>query len=647
MITFFRRIFTSRVGAAIALAFLVMLGFAFTLSDVTGSIGSSSVSGGNVARVGDRQISSVELRQRIQRAFQAAAQQRPGLTMAQFLEGDAVDRMLREMAEVYALDQYARAHGVGIDRATIDAQIARNPAFAGVDGSFSEEVLRQRLSSEGVSSTRFRSDLESESIVRQLVAPFGQVGIVARGVALPYASLLLEERRGQAVFVPASRYVPTAPPTDQQLAAYYGSQRVRYTVPERRVIRYAILDSSAVGAVAAVTPAEIQAEFTANAAQYAARESRRINQVIAGTQAIANRIATSVRGGSSLSAAAQAAGLSASPVTATSREQFAGGTSAPVAAAAFTAQRGAVIGPLQVPLGWIVLQVDGIDSTPARNLTQVTPELTTRLTDRRRQEAMVDLYNSVQDALNGGATVTEVATDKSLRIMTTPAIFANGTSPDQPAFRPELLLQPIIAAGFQAHQGDPGQVLTLQENQVFALVEVADTTEAAPPPIAQIRDRVVADWRVAQGARVARDRARTILASVERGQSLSAAAVAAGAPASVQPIGGRRINITNAQGGVPPEIALLFTMPQGSAKTLELPGNAGWMVIHLGQVVRGDASGNQQLLEAVQGQFVNALGSEYVGILVAAARAEFPIEIDAAAVAVLRDQLLGRGQTDN
>ena len=78
MITFFRRIFTSPIGAAVALVFLVMLGFAFTLSDVTGSIGSGAVTGGNLARVGDRQISAVELRQRIQRTYQAAAQQSPG-----------------------------------------------------------------------------------------------------------------------------------------------------------------------------------------------------------------------------------------------------------------------------------------------------------------------------------------------------------------------------------------------------------------------------------------------------------------------------------------------------------------------------------------------------------------------------------------
>ncbi len=643
MITFFRRMFSSRIGTFLALAFLVMIGFAFALSDVTGSIGNSVVSGGNVARAGSQQISSLEMRQRVQRSYEAAAQQQPGLTMQQFLAGDTLDRLLRETAEIYAVEQFARAHGIAIDKASIDALISRNPAFAGVDGAFSEEAFKQQLSNQGLTPARLRSEMENQFIVRQLVAPFGQIGTIPRGVALPYASLLLEERRGQAVFVPASRFAPAAAPTDQQLAGYYRSQRIRYTVPERRTIRYAILDEGAVATLAPLTAAELQAEYTANAGQYAASETRRFNQVIAGTKAIADRIQAAVRSGQSLSAAASAAGLSASIVTATSREQFAASSNAQVAAAAFAGQRGGAIGPLQVPLGWIVLQIDSVDNRAARTLAQVTPELTQRLNQRRSQEAMVDLYNGVQDALNGGASVTEVATDKRLRILTTPALQANGTAPGQPAFRPEILLQPIIAAAFLAHQGDAGQVITLQENRVFALVEVASIAPAAPPPLTSVRDSVVADWRQAQGALAARERARAILAAVERGQSLSAAASAVGTPASVQPIGGVRINLTNSERGVPPEIALLFSMPLGSAKTLELPGSAGWMVIHLNQVIRGNASANQQLLQAVQSQFATALGSEYVGILVAAAKAEFPIEIDAEAVRTLRNQLLGIG----
>src|SRR3546814_11765339 len=77
------------------------------------------------------------------------------------------------------------------------------------------------------------------------------------------------------------------------------------------VIQYALFDSAAVP-VPAVTDAEIAKVYKDNAAQYAASETRRFAQVILPDQAAANALAAKVRGGTSLAAAAQAAGLSAS-----------------------------------------------------------------------------------------------------------------------------------------------------------------------------------------------------------------------------------------------------------------------------------------------------------------------------------------------
>src|SRR3546814_6479434 len=70
------------------------------------------------------------------------------------------------------------------------------------------------------------------------------------------------------------------------------------------VIQYALFDSAAVP-VPAVTDAEIAKVYKDNAAQYAASETRRFAQVILPDQAAANALAAKIRGGTSLTAAAQ------------------------------------------------------------------------------------------------------------------------------------------------------------------------------------------------------------------------------------------------------------------------------------------------------------------------------------------------------
>ena len=72
-----------------------------------------------------------------------------------------------------------------------------------------------------------------------------------------------------------------------------------------------------------------------------------------------------------------------------------------------------------------------------------------------------------------------------------------------------------------------------------------------------------------------------------------------------------------------------------------MPGNPGGMVLRLNRIVRGDATGNRELLAAVEQQFGQAIGGEYLEVVLGAARREFEIQIDEEAVQRLRDELSG------
>jgi peptidyl-prolyl cis-trans isomerase D len=643
MITAIRRIFSSKLGAAIALAFVLLMGLAFAVTDVNGFMGggTSGVSGGNVARVGDRQISMNELRQRIDRAYDRQRAENPGLSREQFIASGAIDSILGELIDVYAVEQYARENGFGIDKAVIDRAIASNPQFAGITGNFDQTVFDGVLRQMNTNERDVRRDLENAGIARQLLGPFATVRNVPENIALPYTALLLESREGQATFIPAARFRPTGNPTDAQLQTYYRSQQARYMMPERRAIRYALLDESAVRTPPTVTDAEIATEYRANPAVFAARETRNLSQVITSDRAVADRIAAAARGGQSLSAAATAAGLAAASLSEQTRERYTAATNAEAARAVFAASDGALIGPIAVPLGFAIIRVEDVDSRAAVTLAEATPPIRTRLLERKRQEALVDVYNGIQDALSNGSTVAEVAEERGLTIRTTPPLISSGTAPGDASFRPDPLLPALVSPAFAAGEGDPAQIITLQENRIFALVEVARIIPAAPPALATIRERVSNDWRLAEGARQARTRARAIVTAIERGTGFAAAAQAQGASDGVQRLGGRRLQLVQGQGRVPPEISLLFSMAPGTARTLELPNNAGWMVINLNRIIRGNPAENAELVAQVRQQFGPSLGREYVQSLVNAARRSVGVTISDETVAELRRQLTG------
>lgn len=642
MITAIRALFSSTIGKFIALAFVVLVGVAFALSDVTGNSTFGGIGGANVAKVGSEEIGVGELRDRVRQAYDQARRDQPGLTMAAFVEGGGLDQVLGQLIDGLAFDQYATELGFGVSKRLIDGRIADLPAFAGVSGRFDQTVFENFLRQNGISEAQLRRDLRQQLLLEQLAAPIAQMPQIATAMAEPYAALLLEQRRGQATFIPSSPFAPKADPGDAALRQFLTQNAAKFTVPERRVIQYATFDRASVP-VPAVTDAEIAEVYKKNAAQYAASETRRFAQVILPDQAAANALAAKVRGGTSIAAAAAAAGLSASTTGDLTETAYAATASAAAAKAAFAAKRGDVVGPVQTGLGWAVARVEDVTARPARSLAQASDEIRAELAKNKANEAIVDYYNAIQDAVNGGASVEEVAADRKLTLVETPAILPSGRAPGQPAFAPAPELAPIVAQAFQVGGEGEGQIATIAENEKFAVFAVKSIVAAAPPPFAQIRGDLLNEWRFAEGQKVARDKARAIVKAVEGGKSLSEAIAAAGPNiGSVQAIGGRRAELGANGERVPPELALLFSMAEGSVKTLEIPGNRGWMVIALSEVQRPDPKAIEpERVAAIARPLAPAFGNELVEQLAAEAKRRVGVTVNRDLVDQLRRELTG------
>lgn len=642
MITAIRSLFSSTLGKVLALAFIGLIGVLFALSDVGNTgFGGGALGDTTIADVGDEQIGLAELRQSIQQAYDRARQQQPGLTREAFIEEGGLDLVLDDVIQGAAFRQFARDLGFGASKRLVDGQIA--DAFAGVSGSFDQARYNAYLRESGLSEMQLRRQIETLLMMQQLALPAGTTPRTGDGMAFPYAALLVEERRGQATFIPASSFAPAADPGDAVLQQYLKDNRSRFSIPERRILQYAVFDRN-VAPVPAVTDKEIADLYKANAARFAASETRRFMQVIAPDRAAANAIATKVRGGTSLAAAAQAAGLTAAPSGDVTQTAYSGLTNTAAAKAAFAAKRGDVLGPTQTDLGWSVAQVDAITTTAAKTLAEATPEIRAQLEKNKAEEALITYYNAVQDAANGGVSIEEIAGDRKLKLEETPAILPSGRAPSQPAYALPADLAPMMAQAFQGASEGETHLAQLVENEKFAVYAVKSIVAAAPPPFAQIRGELLADWKLAQGQKVARDKARGIVKAVEGKASLADAVRAAGPQVgSIQTIGGRRGELGRDGQRVPPELALLFSMAPNTVKTLEIPGNRGWMVLQLGEVKRPDAKEvDPRLVTGLSQSLAKQFGPELAEQLIAEAKRRVGVKINQKLVKQLRDELTGK-----
>lgn len=647
MITFFRRLFNSRWGAIFAIIFVGMIAVAFALGDVTGSNSFGGLSQGHVAKVGSQKIGVGELRDSVDNRLRAERRQNPTLDMGRFVESGGLDDTLEQLVNRYALALFGEKYGAAVSNSSVNKEILNIPGAAGADGKFNRQAFEAFLQNLDLTDKMVRDDFRQNFYARQLLAAAGPGGPAPAGMALPYASLDLEKRSGEVAIISANAYMPSAPPSEAILNQYYRANSVRYTVPEKRAVAYALFDTSIVDAKATPSDTEIAAYYKDNATKYAATQTRDFAQLVFPTQPAAKAAADKIAGGKSIDAVAQELGLSTTRSTDLTKDALTRSASKAVADAVFATAQGGVSAPARGSLGYYVVSVSAVKSVAARTLAAVSTEIAAELKEQKKAELLSDLTAEIENEFDGGATIADIAKSQGLKVETSPKMLANGQNPANPQYRPIPEMQRILPAAFQMDTDGNAQLIEIEEGKRFAMVAVADFDEAAPPPLAEVRQIVTQQWALSEGNKKAKTVAEAVRKAIASGQTLSAALAAANAQgAKIEQLSSTRgdLNKASQQGQVPPPLALMFAMKQGTAKSIQASGDRGWFVVRLNEIIRGDASGDTERLEANRKELQGLLSQEYAAQLIAAAKQELGVERNDGALKTLRDSLTGKNQ---
>ncbi|MEG3175728.1 SurA N-terminal domain-containing protein [Sphingomonas sp. RB3P16] len=649
MLSFFRRMIAHRFGGAIALGFVALLGLAFVLGDRSSLSGgeSTAAKGDTVATVGKKTISVEDLQAAVQRDMDGYRQQQPTLTMAEFVAGGGFDATLERLIDSTALRQFAQAQGMVVGKPAVDAVIASQPGLSGLDGKFSQEKYETALRQIGMTDAQVRLQTSDQILVKQLWQSPLKANQVPLQLALPYSSLLLEKRAGTIGFVPSQALATGPAPTDAELNAYYARNVSRYRVPERRVIRYAIVNAASIAAEATPTDAEIAAAYKAQASKYAAADLRTIVQIVVADQTAANALAAKVRAGTPIDQAARAAGLEPATLTDTQKATYAAQSSPAIADAAFAGKVGDVVGPLRAPLGFVVLKVQTQRTRPATTLAAATPELKTSLATQKSAALLADRRNAFEDQLSK-VSFDGIVAQQKLTAVRTPALLASGQDIENPTAKPDPAIAPIVTAAFAAHAGDTPQTVPLGPDGSFALSMLEKIVPSAPRPLAQIRDAVVRDFTIDRAQKAARKVAGTIVAVANAGTPLGQAFAATKLTLPpLRPIAGPRAELMANPRGVPAPLQMLFAMAEKTTKLLEAPNGAGYFIIHLDKITPGDASGNARVIAGTQADIASVIGREYVAQFGKAVQVAVGTKRNAAAIAKLKAQMVGGVSADD
>ena len=643
MISLFRNFFQSKIGLPIFIGFLVIVALAFAASDISGSSTFGGLTGDDkVVVIGNESVSANELSAAANNGLDRARQNNPTLTMPQFVAEGGLDSEIDLLVDRYAASLFAQKYGLRAGDNLVNSEILQISAFRNLTGDFDQEAFQAALRRQGITESILRRDIADGLLNQQILRPAFAAPSLPRAAARHYAALVLERRQGEIALISSRTYAPEGDPTEEQLSTFYRTNREDFIVPERRTLRFARFGADSVSVDLTPTAAQIAARYEENADQYAAQERRAITSFVVPTEAAARSLVARVRGGVSLEAAAQEAGFNVSSGELRDREELANATSYALAEAAFAAEEGAIIEPARSQLGFYVARLDDVERIPARSLAQVRGEISEQLVSEARQAALIDLSEQIEAKVDGGASLTDVATEFGLEVTSVPDITADGQVFGLPGQGVGPVVQPLIGTAFQMEESQP-QLAELVPGAQFLIFDVEEIVKSAAPPIGEVREEVVAAWRRSEGAKVAKEAADRIIAAVRGGKSLREA-LREENPAlnQLETIDlERRQLLANAERGVPSALVLMFSMAQGSTKLLEDQNDLGWFIVDLDKIIADPVPDDNEVAVQTRQQIAGALAMEYNAQLMQAIREEMGVERNEEAIEALRKTLSG------
>ena len=294
----------------LAFAFLYVPSFGQSTPQLTGAL--TDV----VATVGQREITVGEFRTVYLRQLQSYQAQSGGEISAEILRLMGLDRqILQQMIDEHAALQEAERLGVTVTGAEIRERIVSFPAFQ-QNGQFVGEqayVQRLRRQSPPMTPAQFEEDVRRSLLLERLQAAVTDWITVTEEDLRREHVRRSETIRVSAISFRADDFREGIEVTDEDVAALFAQNAPDYTVPEKRRLRFVLIDVAALKASFTPSDADVQAYYGYNTDRYTEPVTLRASHILLRTegkdpaevQTRAEEIVAEARGGGDFAALAR------------------------------------------------------------------------------------------------------------------------------------------------------------------------------------------------------------------------------------------------------------------------------------------------------------------------------------------------------
>jgi len=562
---------------------LVCLAFViFYIPDFLRGTGADAASSDTIARVDGRDITAGEFRRTYQAQLQAYRSAYGGQMSDQLLKQLGIEQqILQQMVDERAALAEADRLGIKVSDEEIRRRIFAMPAFQ-ENGAFIGEVRYNqllRMQRPPMTAQEFEDNVRRSLTVEKLRAALTDWLSVADNELEREYRRRNDKVKLAVVGFTADSFRPQVSATDAEIATYFDGHKNDFKIPEKRKIRYILVDVDSIRAKVVVPPADVERTYNNSIEQYTTPEQVRASHILlktegkddAAVKAKAEEILKHAKAGADFAELAKKNSEDEqSAKNGGDLDYFGRGRMVPeFDQAVFAMQKGQISDLVKTQYGYHIIKLEDKKAATTKSLADVRQQITDQLAYERAQAQAADLAQKLEGQIRRPGDLDSVGKANGLPVQES-GFFAR----DEPI----LGLGPAPEATNKAFDMKPGEVSgTLRASRGFVFETLVTKQDPYVPKLEEVKERV-RDEVIKQKARDAsKQKAAEIAAKLKAAPDFEKAAKAAGLEAKTTELITRDSPIPDLGVASAVEDAA-FKLPQGSVSDA-IPTDNGTAVI--------------------------------------------------------------------
>ena len=590
-----------------------------------------------VASVDGQTITVAQFRRIYQQQMQAYRRSYGGQIDERLLKQMGIDRrILQQLIEEEAALSEARRLGITASDEEVRARILALPAFQENGQFIGDDRYRQLLQM----SDPPRRPGEFEEEVRRSLTLSKLQGALTDWMTVSDADVAAEYKRRNekvklaVVSFPADKFLSETTATDAEIGKHFEDHKNDYRVPEKRKVKYAVLDLQAIRNRTQVSAQDVQRYYEDNEAQFSTPEQVRASHILLKTEGKddaavkkqAEDLLAKVKGGADFAKlAAQYSEDDASKVKGGDLDFFPKGQMVPeFDTAAFTLQPGQVSDLVKSQFGYHIIKVTDKKPASKKTLDEVKQQIEDQLKSQRAQDEAQRTVNDISASIKTPADIDSVAKARGFTVGET-AFFARNEPVAGLGMAPA-----VTSRAFELKDNEVSE--SLQTPQGYAFIAVTGKQDARMPSLDEVKARVREEVVKKKAVETARQKAAAVDAQLKSGD-FAAAAKAAGLEVKTTDLIARGAPIGDV--GISPAVdAVAFSLPVGgvSGPIVTDKGAVVVRVLEHPAVSDKDMAGGKDALRA---ELLNERRNQFFSSYMTKARERMQININQQTIAQL------------